>query len=277
MLGTLEDRHGADLTGSDIRRNDQANVIVAVVQDLGDAIMQEADADHALAGAHVLAGAGTGLGVDLDVLVELNQVLEAIIMTLVLQHQVGNQKRSAGGHVVGEPDQAAVLGLEQIVPGLGRFQIQALELILVYHEAQDASIDAVPVAVRILVQIAQQVLGVLGYIAVIQEALGSQRIIGIVGAAEPYVGRGLAVFFLDLGGNLVGGQALRFHLDAEHLFELVAGGFHIEFLAGTVNYQLAFGLSGSDQLGVKLGIGTGKAYAAEHENGGQQNGQDLFH
>ena len=41
------------------------DVVVAVVHDLGDAVMQEADADDALAGADVLGRAGAGLGVNL--------------------------------------------------------------------------------------------------------------------------------------------------------------------------------------------------------------------
>ena len=56
MLGALEDGGSADLEGSAAGGNDQVHVGVAIVHDLGNAVMQEADADDALAGAHVLGG-----------------------------------------------------------------------------------------------------------------------------------------------------------------------------------------------------------------------------
>ena len=61
MRGALEDGGGADLKGGAGGGDDQRNVVIAVVQDLGDAVMQEADADDALAGAHVLGRAGAGM------------------------------------------------------------------------------------------------------------------------------------------------------------------------------------------------------------------------
>ena len=57
VLGALEDGGGADLAGGAAGGDNQLDVAVAVVQDLGDAVMQEADADDALAGTHVLGGA----------------------------------------------------------------------------------------------------------------------------------------------------------------------------------------------------------------------------
>ena len=52
VLSALEDGGSADLEGGTGGRNDQGDVLVAVVEDLGDTIMQEADADDALAGAN---------------------------------------------------------------------------------------------------------------------------------------------------------------------------------------------------------------------------------
>ena len=132
--------------------------------------MQEADADDALTGADVLGRAGAGLGVDFDVLVQVDEVLDAFVMALELDHEVGDQFRGAGGLIVGEPDQALVLGLEQVVPGLGRFEAHALELVTVDHEAEEARVDAVPVAIGILVHVLGQVAGIDGVI-LIQQAL----------------------------------------------------------------------------------------------------------
>jgi len=72
--------------------------------------------------------------------------------------------------------------------------------------------------------------GVHGNIGVVQEALGGQAVIGVIGAAEPDVGGGLAVLLLDLGGNLTGGQALIGGLDAVELLEVLAGSSKIFLL-----------------------------------------------
>ena len=131
--------------------DDQLDVVIAVVQDLGDAVMQENDADGALAGAHILGRAGAGLGIHLDVLVQVNQVLDALVMAVLLNHGVDNQLGGAGGVVVGQPDQPLILGLEQVGPVLGGFQVLALQTVHVDHEAQDAGVDAVPQVVGVLV------------------------------------------------------------------------------------------------------------------------------
>ena len=84
--------------------------------------MQEADADDALTGADVLGRAGAGLGVDLNVLVQIDQVLDAFVMAVLLDHGVDDQLGGAGGVVVGQPDQVLVFGLQQILPaGASRF------------------------------------------------------------------------------------------------------------------------------------------------------------
>ena len=76
-FAALEDGGGADLEGGDAGRNHQLDVAVAVVHNLGNTIIQEAHADDALAGAHVLGGARAGLGVNLSVLVKANQILDS--------------------------------------------------------------------------------------------------------------------------------------------------------------------------------------------------------
>ena len=73
VCGALEDGDRADLAGSAVRRNYQGNVFISVVNNLSDAVMQEADADDALTGADILARAGTGLGVNLNVLVKVRE------------------------------------------------------------------------------------------------------------------------------------------------------------------------------------------------------------
>ena len=254
--------------------------------------MQEADADDALTGADVLGRAGAGLGVNLNVLVQIDQVLDAFVMAVLLDHGVDDQLGGAGGVIVGQPDQALILGLEQVLPILGSLQAAAGQLVVVDHEAQDALIDAVPAALCVAVHIAGQVRGVLGLIG-LQQALGSADIVRIGGAAEPHVGGGVAVFFLDLGLDLAGGQALEGGLDAKDLLEVGAGGGQILLLAGAVHHQLTLGLGRGDQvlhpgkiLGIIVLIGAlvgviGVLLAAgrqgQHHHGGQQKSQKLLH
>ena len=93
MLRALEDGRGADLIGRARGRNRQADVAVAVVHYLVDGVMQKADADAALPRTHVLGGAGARLRVHRDVLVEVDEVLDAIVQTILLddgvQHELG--------------------------------------------------------------------------------------------------------------------------------------------------------------------------------------------
>ena len=247
MDSALEDGGSADLEGGAAGGDHQAHVGVAVVHDLGDAVMQEADAHDALTGTNVLAGAGAGLGVDLDVLVQVDQVLDALVMAHLLDHGVDNQLGGTGGVVVGQPDLALVLFLQQVSPVSGCFLIQAGQLVGVDHEAQDALIDTEPVVVGVLVHVANQVGSVNSRIG-LQQAFRRAHVVGIGGAAEPDIGGGVAVLFFDLGLHLTGGQTLIGGLDAEQLLEVLAGSGQILFLAGAVNHQLALGLSVSDQL-----------------------------
>jgi len=220
-------------------------------------------------------------------------------MAVLLDHGVDDQLGGAGGVVVGQPDQALVFGLQQILPVGGRFQVHTSQLILVDHKAQDALVDAVPVAVGVPVLAAQQVGSVLGLVG-FQQALSSDNVVGVGGAAEPGVSGRIAVFFLDLGLNLTGGQALILDLDAVQLFKVSAGSCQIVFLAGAVDDQLALGLGCVDQgllgsSGLRCrsrGIGgrgsrsrlgsRGRCIAAagcqrsNHQNG-HQNCKNLFH
>jgi hypothetical protein len=200
-------------------------------------------------------------------------------MAFELDHEVGDELRGAGGLVVGQPDQALVLGLEQIVPALGSFELHAAELILVDHEAEQAGVNAVPVAVGVLVDVLGQVGGVHGHVGIVQEALGSQAVIGVVGAAEPHVGRGISVLFLDLGGNLAGGQALVGGLDAVELLEVLAGRGEVVLLAGAVDNDLALGLGRGDQIIHAVRIRGALAEHAQREDHGQDEHerQCLFH
>ena len=129
MLRTLEDGGSADLKAGAALGAHQRDVVVAV-QNLGDAVMQEADTDGAFADADLFGGAGAGLGVLGNVLVQFHKVLHGFVMALHLHHGVDDQLGGAGGVGVGHPDQALVFGLEQVVPVLGLFQAQALQLLL---------------------------------------------------------------------------------------------------------------------------------------------------
>ena len=219
-------------------------------------------------------------------------------MAVLLDHGVDDQLGGTGGVVVGQPDQTLVFGLQQILPVGGSFQVHTSQLILVDHEAQDALVNAVPVAVGIPVLAAQQVGSVLGLVG-FQQTLGSDDVVGVGGAAEPDVSGRIAVLFLDLGLNLTGGQALILHLDAVQLLEMLAGGCQVLFLTGAVDDQFALslggvnqGLLGSGGLRSRSGIvgrgggsrlgSRGRRLAAagcqrsNHQNG-HQNCKNLFH
>ena len=201
MLGALEDGGSADLEGGTGGRNDQGDVLIAIIEDLGNTIMQEADADDTLTGANILGGAGAALGVNFDVLIEVNQILDALIVAVHLDHGIEDQLGSTGGIVVGHPNETLVLFLEQIGPILGGFQTHAGQLIGIDHEAQDPLIDTIPVTIGIAVHGLEQVLGVGGLIGFQQTILG-HHVVRIGGAAESDISRGIAGFFLDLGLDL---------------------------------------------------------------------------
>ena len=274
MRAALENGGGADLKAGALAGDDQGNVVIAV-QNLLDAVMQEADADDAFADAHLLGGAGAGLGILGDVLVQFDEILHGLVMALHLHHGVDDELGGAGGVGVGHPDQALVLGLDQVVPALGGFQAQALQLLGVHHEAQDALVDAVPVAVRVAVHGAGQIGGVLGFIGHEQTGLGA-LVVGVGGAAEPHVAGGIAGFLGDLGLHLARGQALVVGLDAVQLLKVLGGGGHIGLLAGAVHHQLALLLGGLDQFGVYF-RGGGKAHAAKRHRQCEKKCKQFLH
>ena len=155
-------------------------------------------------------------------------------MALHLHHGVNHQLGGAGGVGVGQPNQALVFGLEQVVPVLGLLQTQALQLLGVAHEAQNALVNAIPAAILVAVHVAQEVYGVLGLVG-LQQALGDGLVVGIGRAAKPHVRAGIAVFFFNLGGHFARGKALAVDGDAIELLELVAGGVEVGFLAAAVH------------------------------------------
>ena len=109
-----------------------------------------------------------------------------------------------------------------------------------------------------------------------QQTGGSGLGIGIGGAAEPYIGAGVAVFLGDLRLYLTGGQTLIAHLDAVQLFKMLAGGGHVGFLGGAGHDQLAFGRRGGKQVGVHF-LSGGERRAGQRHHSGQKQCQELFH
>ena len=101
MLGTPEDGRGAHLIGGARGWDDEADVVIALVGDLVDAVMQHADADGALTDADGLGGTGAALGVLGDVLVEVHQVLDARIVAVLLDDGVDEQLGRTRRVVVG--------------------------------------------------------------------------------------------------------------------------------------------------------------------------------
>ncbi len=205
--------------------------------------MQEAQANGALAGADVLGGARAGLGVDGDILVQVNEPLDAGVVAVLLDSGVDDQLGGAGGVVVGRPDEALVLLVHQIGEVLGGGQALALKLVLVVHDAQKAGVDAVPVAVGVLVLGLGDVGGVGGVVG-LEQALAHSNVIRIGGAAKPDVGGGVAVLLLDLGLDLAGREALVLDVDAGELLEVVAGGGEVILLARAVDDEGALFLGG---------------------------------
>ena len=281
MLAALEDGGGADLAGGAGLGDLQADVLVAVVDDLVNAVVQEAEADGALAGADVLGRAGAGLGVDGDVLVEVDEELDALVVAVLLDGGVDDQLGRAGGVVVGRPDQALVLLVKKVLEVLRGVDALALKLVLVVHDAEQAGVDAVPVAVGVHVLGLEDVGSVVGLVG-LEQALGSRDVVGIGGAAEPDVAGRVAVLLLDLCLDLAGGEALVLDLDTVELLEVVAGGGEVVLLAGAVDDERALFLGGLHKVlgctdlvlgggvgGGVGGLGVPAAAAGEAEAGGR--------
>ena len=88
--------------------------------------MEEPDTDHTLTGAYHLGRAGTGLGVLIDILIQLLKILHSLVMASHLDHGIDDQLGRTGCVGVGQHDQSLVFFLGQIIPGLRRFQTQTL-------------------------------------------------------------------------------------------------------------------------------------------------------
>ena len=243
MLGILKDRSGTNLIRGAAGRNDQRDVVIPF-KDLGNSVMQEADADDALTDANLLGRTGTGLGVLLDVLVEFNEVLHRFVVTLHLNHRVDDQ-------LCRTSDQALVLGLEQIIPVLRRFDRQTGKLLGIDHESQDALIDAIPVSIRIPVILGGQVNRIFCLIC-LKHSGRSHLGIRIIRAAKPDIRGGISVFLGDLGLNLTGGKTLIAGLDAKFLFKLLARSRKVCFLTGAINDQFAVFLCCGHQVRIKI-------------------------
>ena len=115
------------------------------------------------------------------------------------------------------------------------------------EKCEKAGVDAVPVAVGVLVLGVGDVGGVGGLVG-LEQALGGHDVIGVGGAAKPDVAGGVAVLLLDLGLDLTGGEALVLDLDAKDLLEVVAGGGEVVLLAGAVDNEGALLLGGLDEV-----------------------------
>ena len=209
--------------------------------------MQEPEADRALAGADVLGRTGAGLGVDRDVLVEVNEELDALVVAVLLDHRVDDELGGAGRVVVGGPDEALVLRVDEVGEVGRRGDAKALDLVLVVHDAEKAGVDAVPVAVGVLVLGVGDVAGVCGLVG-LEQALGGHDVVRVGGAAEPDVTGGVAVLLLNFGLDLARGEALVLDLDAKDLLEVVAGGRKVVLLAGAVDDEGALLLGGLDEV-----------------------------
>ena len=86
-------------------------------------------------------------------------------MAVHLDHGIDNQLGSAGGVVVGQPDQALILVLEQVLPVLGLFQtLFRASSSRLTMKPRMPFVNAVPVAVGVPILLAQQMGGVLGLI-----------------------------------------------------------------------------------------------------------------
>ena len=260
MLAALEGGGGADLVGGTGARGDEADVVIAVVDDLVHAVVQEVDADGALAGADRLGRATAGLGVLGDVLVEVDQILDALIVAVLLDDRVEDQLSGGGGVVVGRPDQALVAGVEQVGPVRGSLEAELLELLHVVEEAEDAEVDAHPGAIgggEVLVGDGGEVCGRVLH----EQAIVGSLDVGGAAAAEPHVGRRIAVLLLGLGENLAAAEALEAGLDAEELGVLVARRDDVGLLAGADDDELALGLSCCNELRV-IALDAGSVAAA---------------
>ena len=125
MSTAIENSGSAYLKGRSVLGNNQLNIVISL-ENLVNTVMQKANADHTLAGTYHLGRTGTGLGVLINVLIQLLEILHGIIVASHLDHGIDHQLGCAGSIRIGQHDQSFILFLGQIIPGLGSFQVQTL-------------------------------------------------------------------------------------------------------------------------------------------------------
>ena len=148
----------------------KADVIVLLINNLIDAVVKHTESNGAFSGADCLGRSGATLGVLSDVLVEINKVLNALVMTILLNDRIDNQLCGTGGIVVGRPNKTLVLGIGEVFVILRRINLEALKLVLVVHDSQDTLVNAVPVIISALELIGNKVRGIL-WLVLLKQAL----------------------------------------------------------------------------------------------------------
>ena len=141
-----------------------------LINNLIDAVMKHAESNSAFSGTDCLGRSRAALGVLSDVLVEINKVLNALVMTILLNDRIDNQLCGTGGIVVGRPNKTLVLGVGKVFVVLRRINLEALKLVLVVHDSQDALVNAVPVIIGALELIGDKVRSIL-WLVLLKQAL----------------------------------------------------------------------------------------------------------
>ena len=209
VFGVLEHGHTLGDPGHTVRGIDDGQVIL--LGGLLNAGVDVRDADGELTGRDLVLRVGAALAIVGNVVVQSLKVVPALI-ALGLQQCVDHGVVGAGDGGVGHDDLAFILAVGQVVPALGSGQAQLLHEGVVEQETNDGDALGVPVALGILVLVAE-LSGCVkgdGFEQII--VLGAHECVDA--AAEPQVSRRSAALGAELGEHLAGGHGQAFDLHA---------------------------------------------------------------
>ena len=118
-----------------------------LVNNLINAVVEHTNSDGALACSDSLGRTRTTLGVLRNVLIKVNKILNALIVTVLLNNGVDDQLCSTGSVVVRRPNKTLVFRIDKIFVILRNIKLKAPKLFLIVQNAQDALINSVPVLI----------------------------------------------------------------------------------------------------------------------------------
>ena len=148
--------------------------------------MEESETDDTLTCSNILGRAGTGLCVDLDVLIKVNKVLDAFIVAILLDDCVDEELCCTGCIVVTCPDETLVLRICKVSEILWDIDSKSCNFILVVHDSKDTFVNTEPSVLAVLVFILYN-MGGIHCVICFKEAFCCKNVVRICCTAEPYV------------------------------------------------------------------------------------------